>query len=381
MMLSHVAILKANQGELRGLVNLDERTKRKLSPLFEIGRLTDAIRERRYIQNSRAPVTTHLDRVLDAVGAAWSGLSGLVDGYQWAPDALVENGQHVICYMVEGLQARGISITPVVGYDRWGNPAYRFGMKAVTDREDARYCLRLDSSALDDAAEPEYFRDTIVSIVDELALDLPHCPVLLDFADVSMATMSVDLLVSQATDVIRQMQSIGFEQFILAGCSLPRTIDLAVSSRDSQGMVLRKEHLVWQILRESLPEVRIVNGDYGVRGPTTTEIRSKYTNGKIRHTTKMQMFVVRGHAFFDDHSNAQMCDLAKVVVRSPHFLGETFSWGDSRISHCSSHGAFGSASDWIAIDTNHHLAFVVQEVEEFERSLVRKVRVERRARA
>jgi hypothetical protein len=30
----------------------------------------------------------------------------------------------------------------------------------------------------------------------------------------------------------------------------------------------------------------------------------------------------------------------------------------------------GGPTEWIAIDTKHHLAFVVHEVEEFERSLV-----------
>ena len=131
-------------------------------------------------------------------------------------------------------------------------------------------------------------------------------------------------------------------------------------------MLLRKEMLTWQALRLSVPEVprkrRLC-----VRGPTTTEARSKYTNGKIRYTIKKQIFVVRGHAFTEDHSNAQMGGLAAAVVRSPHFLGENFSWGDGQIKLCSRQGAFGNPGTWIAIDTNHHLVFVVQEVDEFER--------------
>jgi hypothetical protein len=65
-----------------------------------------------------------------------------------------------------------------------------------------------------------------------------------------------------------------------------------------------------------------------------------------------------------------MSGLAATVVNSPHFFGEHFSWGDGEIKLCSSQGAFGNPCTWIAIDTNHHLVFVVQEVEEFQRSRV-----------
>jgi hypothetical protein len=377
MLPSHVSILKANRAELDALANLDSRTAPKTMPLFEVGRLTDAIRERKYIQRSRTPTMTHLNRILDAVGNVWSSRSAMVDGYHWSADACAENGEHVIAHMVAGLRERGVSVIPVVGYDRWGNPMYRFGLKAIPARDDGHFCLRLDSSAVEDAAEPEHFRETITDIVEELVLDPSRCSVLLDFADISSGAMSIEMLVQKSDSIIRQLEEeFGFGHYIIAGCSIPRSIDLAVSSRDSSGMVLRKEMLTWQALRLSIPDLPLVSGDYGVRGPTTTEVATKYINGKIRYTTKKQTYVVRGHAFIDDHSNAQMSGLAKTVVRSPHYLGENFSWGDGQIKFCSDHGAFGNPGTWIAIDTNHHLVFVVQEVEEFERDRVAKVRVE-----
>ena len=107
--------------------------------------------------------------------------------------------------------------------------------------------------------------------------------------------------------------------------------------------------------------------------PTTTEKPSKYTNGKIRHTVKKQMFVVRGHPFTHDHNNTQMYGLSAIVVESPHFLGEDFSWGDMQILPGSRKGGRLDLTLWIAIDTNHHLTFAVQEVEEFERNLMAKM--------
>ena len=373
MLPRHIPILKSNRGELEALTNLDDRTARKIQPLFEIGRLTDAIRERKHLRTSRTPTIAYLNRILDSIGKAWTSRPAMVDAYHWPANARVENGHHVISYVVAGLRTRGVSVIPVIGYDRWVSPQYRLGLKAIPAREDGKYCLRLDSAAIEDAAEPEHFQETIADIISELDLDPARCSVLLDFADISTDTMSVETLVEKATDIVAQLQSFDFDHYVVAGCSLPKSIDLAVSSRDSTGMVLRKEMLVWQTLRLSFPDVPVVNGDYGVRGPTTTEAPSKYTNGKIRHTVQRQVYVVRGHAFTEDRSNAQMYGLSVAVVKSPHYLGRSFSWGDGQIHLCTLRGAFGNPSTWIAIDTNHHLTFVVQEVEEFERDLVARV--------
>jgi hypothetical protein len=368
----HIAILKANTGELTALERLDSSTAQKILPLFEVGRLTDAIRLRKYILNSSAPVMTHIDRVLAKVAATWGGRAAMLDGYDWAPDARVENGEHAIAYMVRTLIAHGVPVIPVVGYDRWADQSYRIGIRSVPSREDGHYCLRLDSGAVEDADEPELFTQTIQSMVEELELIPSRCSVLLDFGDISADTMSVDRLVAKTDQLIELLEPFDFSHYVIAGCSLPATINLAVESRDSVGSVLRKEMVAWQAIRLTKPRVRIISGDYGVRGPRTTEAPSQHTNGKIRHTVDKEIFVVRGHAMKEDGSNVQMQALASTLMKSQHFLGANFSWGDAEIRRCSTQGAFGSLTTWIAIDTNHHLTFVVQEVDEFQRSLIVK---------
>lgn len=368
----YVVILKSKEGEFEALENLDESTARRVRPLFEIGRLTDTILKRKYITSSQTPTITYLDRVLDQIGAVWADRPAMVDGYQWPPNARTENGDHVIEHMVSRLRTLGVRVIPVVGYDRWGDAEYRLGLQAIPPSDDGHYCLRLDSAAIEDVAEPEHFDGVIQSMIDELDLNPVHCSVLLDFADISMSAMSVEKMVAKAIALIVQLETFGFDHYVVAGCSLPPTIDLAVSKHDSIGSVARKEMLVWQILRLEFPNTTIVNGDYGVRGPTTTEAPNKHINGKIRHTVKKQIFVARGHPFNADHNHSQMYDLSATVVTSPHFLGEDFSWGDRQIL-LGSHGGGGLGSThWIAIDTNHHLTFVVQEVEEFEMILAAK---------
>ncbi len=62
-----------------------------------------------------------------------------------------------------------------------------------------------------------------------------------------------------------------------------------------------------------------------------------------------------------------MWELAQKIINSGHYLGAKFSWGDSEILRCSNKEFKGNAGQWIAIDTNHHLAYVIAEVAEFER--------------
>lgn len=370
MLAAHTAILKSNKGELEALSNLDQVTASKVLPLLEVSPLTDAILHgRAYMQKSLTPIMTYLNRKLDPIPGEWAG-PVMVDGFQWAPEARVENGDQVIAYMVSRLRSRGANVIPVVGYDRWGSTTYRLGLKSIPRHPDRSYCLRLDRSAVEDAAEPEHFQKIVWDIVEELELIPAKCFALLDFADISMDARSIEVLIAEAGDVIRQLQSFGFHHYVISGCSFPSTINLAVTDRDSIGSVLRKEMLLWQALRLEFPNLLIGSGDYGVRGPTTTEQPSKYTNGKIRHTVKQQTFVVRGHPFRNDGgSYVQMHGLAATVVGSAHFLGEQFSWGDQQILLCSRQQALGNLGRWIAIDTSHHLTFVVQEVEEFEREL------------
>jgi hypothetical protein len=46
-------------------------------------------------------------------------------------------------------------------------------------------------------------------------------------------------------------------------------------------------------------------------------------------------------------------------------MGENFSWGAGQIIKCMEAKFRGTPSNWLAIDTNHHIAWVMLEVEEF----------------
>lgn len=373
---THTPILKVKKGELQALATLDDRTADRVIPIFEVGRLTDAIRARRYMRESRTPTISYLDRSLAGISEVWGNRVAMIDGFEWAPQARTESGTPVIPYMVDTLRRSGTPVVPIAGYDRWSNLDYREGLSGIEPHRGREWCFRFDRTAIEDASEPEFFSENVLDMLTVLGVHPGDCTALLDLGDISMPTASIEDITGEAIQVLDTLQALGFESFVFAGCSMPRTINLAVDTPDSDGSLIRKEMLVWQALRSELRRVTIGFGDYALRGPTTSEYPSKYTNGKIRHTIRNRFFVVRGHPFRNDGSHVQMEDLARRLMASGNYLGPEFSWGDDQIELASRGLARRDLGHWIAVDTNHHLTFVVQEVEEFERAIARTTRRE-----
>lgn len=369
MTANYLPIYKAKLGEFQAVAKAKKAHARRMLPLFEVCRIGEGVRNAARFKNSTALTCAYLDETAQRIAEVWSGRSAMVDAFQWRPDSMTETGEHILPYIYSRLDALGVRVVPVVGYDRWDSATYQIAMQGIEVAAKGYYCLRLDSHAIEDSEDPEFFEDRVLGILDDLSIEPARCAVLLDFGDVT--ALSVEDLTDQAERVMQVLAPMGFKFFSTAGCSLPSTIDKAVKKQDSTGKVIRKELLVWQAMRIGYPNVRWVFGDYGVRGPNTAEdVISPHTNGKIRHTISQSYYVVRGHSVQQADKGAQMHKLAKTVVDSAYYMGEDFSWGDARIMACSKGEFKGNSTDWIAIDTNHHLAWVVAEVEEFELKVV-----------
>src|SRR5690606_13641037 len=126
-----------------------------------------------------------------------------------------------------------VNVVPVVGYDRWDSTTYRIAMQGVEVSEDGYYCMRLDSHALEDAEDPEFFEERVLGILDDLNIEPERCAVLLDFGDVT--SLSIEDMTNQADRVMQVLAPLRFRFFSTAGCSLPPSIDKAVKKQDSTG--------------------------------------------------------------------------------------------------------------------------------------------------
>lgn len=366
MKAKYLPIFKAKAGEFKAIANATASQARCMLPLFEVSRIGKSVREAKRFKGCKELTCAYLDEVAEDIAKIRTGKTALIDAFQWAADACTETGEHVIPYIHAQLQAHGVETVPVIGYDRWDSHSYQEAIQNIKLASSGYYCLRLDSHAIEDASEPEYFDERISEILDTLDLEPKRCGVLIDFGDVT--ALSVEKLLDQAEAVMEVVGTKEFKFFSTAACSLPPTIDAAVKKHNTTGFVARKEMLLWQALRSSYPKIKWLFGDYGVRGPNSAEdVITPDANGKIRHTVSKKYFVTRGQSIRTGDKGKQMHRLAKAVTESEHYMGEGFSWGDAQILACSRFlMGPGNSTSWIAIDTNHHIAWVVAEIEEFE---------------
>lgn len=368
MKVNYIPILKAKDGEFDALSQLTPKQRRGILPFFEIPPFTSKIAEAARFRDVARIQTAYLEEVADKIASAWPKRRVLIDTFRWSAESTIETGEHVTSYLQRELESRGLTPIPLVGYDRWDSPAYRQVFQNI-DLAANGCCIRLDSQAIEDAGDPEFFSERMREIIEPLSLANSDVGIILDFGDLS--TKPLEQAMDEATAAIESLQGLGYKFIAIAGCSLPNSINLAVEKIDSTGRLLRKEALIWQSLVRTHAGEKWVFGDYGVRGPDSADdVVAPDANGKIRYTITNEYYIARGHSKRVGNKGAQMHDLAEVIARSIYYMGPGFSWGDERIMACSNREFKGNASQWIAIDTNHHLNWVPKEIEE----VVAKVR-------
>lgn len=358
-------ILKAKDAEFDALKNASESINKSIIPLFELPRFNPSLKK---YQDDTQPKTTFLSELSEKIGSLRSGMFAMFDSYHWQnPGDKVETGEHHLSYFFNALNSAGVKAVPVVGYDRWDDQEYRIALRLVSSMHIGKFCIRLDRFAFDDVSDPEHFHERLSEIIDYLGLNPSDCHVVLDLEDISILPLVESL--EKFDTLFAEISGYGFSSYSVAGCSLPSSIDKVVKERDSCGSVMRGELLVWKGARKQYPAHNIYFGDYGVRGPSTSETGFGNTNAKIRYTVDDSFYIVRGHVIRKPIGGRQHCVLAEKLIKSGYYLGPNFSWGDGQIQRCANGELGGAPATWIKIDTSHHLAHVVAEVAEFERAI------------
>jgi len=347
----YVPCLRGKKGEITAIAQLPSNVRDRMLPLLDVPR-----------RGLRA-ATEHLNLFAETVAQNYPGRSIMLDLHQWRPDARAENNEHVLSYTKARFDELGVSVNPVVGYDRWDDPEYQQAICDLKIGNGQRFCIRLESDAMEDMNDPDFFEDRIGDLLQKMELSPTNCYVMLDFADLSQVAVS-DLL-AEADFALRFLGQRGFKDLIVVGSSMPPSITTLIRKVKSSGYISRREMLVWKALKQE--HSGLIFGDYAIRNPKLVEdVIAPNINGKIRYTIENRHFVVRGHSMQIFPKGAQNHDLAQAIIDSEHYMGPSFSWGDLRIQECSEKTFRGNSTDWIAIDTNHHLHAVMAEIHEYQ---------------
>lgn len=154
----YVPILRAKLGEFTALEELSNSTKSRILPLFDVPKNSS---------KAKIPKTDdeYLESVVSSICNIWKGRPLLLDAFSWDPNATTAAGEHVMGYLQSNLEDRGVEIFPIIGYDRWDDRAYQTAITGITLPEGRCFCLRLDSEAIDDISDPDFFKERINEIL------------------------------------------------------------------------------------------------------------------------------------------------------------------------------------------------------------------------
>jgi hypothetical protein len=351
---AYVPILKAKAGEFSALQHLPSHVAARIVPLFDLPRP-----DLKY----EGTCQDHISKVARNCGVVWSGKAAYIDITKWRPDERVESGVHVLSHALARLAGAGVRVRPVIGYDRWDDVEYSQALRTASTLFSEGFCLRLDVEAIEDMGDEDYFEERIDDITSSLNLSHENCHVIVDFADLTKS--SVPEVLEKADLAVDYLKRIGFRQIIVAGGSMPAFVNEAVEEPDQMGMIHRIEMLVWKAMQRVRRDPSVIYGDYGIRNPAAMDgIISKHNNGKIRYTVENQFFILRGHSKQIERIGVQQKALSRQLLGSSYYMGQAFSWGDQTASAAANPADpyMGGPTQWIGIDTNHHIHAVLAEV-------------------
>ncbi len=138
-----------------------------------------------------------------------------------------------------------------------------------------------------------------------------------------------------------------------------------VPKEDGVFKLPRFEWSVWKPLKAVPSLDGIVYGDYGIKHSVFAEAPFAGTVS-LKYTTENHYIIYRGE-LSEPHplGHGQYIVSAKKLVKSPHYLGKLFSWGDLRFYELSQENEndnekrkTGNPTNWVQQHQNHHITLL-----------------------
>lgn len=200
-------------------------------------------------------------------------------------------------------------------------------------------------------------------LLTALSLSENQCRILLDGNAIDKATYrGIAAIIRLSMSLVPNYNK--WLNVIIASGSFPINLT-AFTPPGRKYTIDRYEYDVWQAAIASPKFNRNTKyGDYGIKSPVYSEAPYAGTCS-IKYTTDRHYIIYRGE-LSKPHplGNDQYIAFAKLLVASPEYYGQTFSWGDEDIYNKSlltvggsgkGHHP-GSAGTWVKISQNHHIA-------------------------
>ena len=269
-------------------------------------------------------------------------------------------GLEALCSYLEGL---GLEFVPVFGFDH--EPELWDRVAKIARRGGRGLTFRLTE---EDLVVPD---DTVHELLERLAsakLNASEVNLVIDLASMNeMDKVTLAKMRGLSQDFIElAMSAKMFGLVSTVGSSMPK--DVSGVPKQGQAAIPRQELPLWLGVADSLPELSIAYGDYGIIHPNfSLKAPATNANAKIRYTSSREHHIFRGYSLREGIKYQQYHDLSRQVTTTSVYQGRDYSYGDDYIWRCANLEArTGSLGTWVEVDMNHHFVFTAAQLVRIE---------------
>jgi len=349
----YVPILKWKRGEQGALAELDTELKNKLTPLVEIQPIPIDFRTEEYART----IDQHLEDVIERLKISWDITRPIfLDLYWIEPDERMKNDEHPLSFLADDSRRNDIKIIPVTGLDR--DSDYQSEVKNINKQDKNGICLRIDSDYI---GNPNIEKQ-LTSIMQLLENNPEGTDLILDLGYVTSDQEKI--LTNLLIIAINNFPHVNdWRTFTLTATAFPQ--DLSRIPPKSITPIRRSGWFIWNNLINSEIKRKPAFGDYAIAHPELVEIdpRIMTMSANIRYTIESEWLILKGHSVKKEPGFKQFHDLSNLLINRSEYSGRDFSFGDLYIGKCAQREVgSGNATTWRKVGTNHHLAFVIDQI-------------------
>ena len=339
----YVPVLRWKSSERTALCNLDGEIKKRITPIFEL--------VPRDFEDK--PTASVLARHAKQVAESWGWNHLFFIDFSLLGEGLAA---HCLPIFVKEADARNLRVGLTTEL-HWSEN-YQTVVKKALAKPGRELCFRLRAYDLRSAGIQKSL-DGLLGVFDKLPSDV-HLVV--DF-------QSINEPLPDIAAYIKAIQNFDeWRSFTVIAGAFPK--DLSEIEKHSQYNQPRNDWLIWKKYATDCTGRIPSFGDYTIQHGIFEEHEGEFLNfsASIRYTASEYWAIMRGESVFSEKGAgfAQFPAQAQLLLLRPDFCGASFSDGDLYILTMSQQFTkSGSAKDWLTAGFNHHLTFVVRQLDDF----------------